>query len=117
MDLLTNESVADGDPSMAPNYVDGAMFANDNELYLYGLVSLVSRSNKSLILRSVIAEACILVAIVPVFRLLIKSFRTLHTSMAPIEAYGSPAGSKNTSLLMLHDLSPMGPLHQPQERT
>ncbi|KAF7524962.1 hypothetical protein PCG10_005313 [Penicillium crustosum] len=36
MDLLTNESVASGDPSMAPNYVDGTMFANDNELYLYG---------------------------------------------------------------------------------
>ncbi|OQD92534.1 hypothetical protein PENSOL_c040G01094 [Penicillium solitum] len=36
MDLLTNDSVAGGDPSMAPNYVNGAMFANDNELYLYG---------------------------------------------------------------------------------
>ncbi|CRL18927.1 Galactose oxidase/kelch, beta-propeller [Penicillium camemberti] len=36
MDLLTNESVAGGSPSIAPNYVDGTMFANDNELYLYG---------------------------------------------------------------------------------
>lgn len=117
MDLLTNESVASGDPSMAPNYVDGTMFANDNELYLYGLVSLVSPSNKSLILRSIIAEACILIPIVPILGLLIKSYHTLRTSMAPIEAYGSPAGRKNTSLLMLHDISPMAPLHQPQERT
>ncbi|KAJ5426721.1 Galactose oxidase/kelch beta-propeller [Penicillium sp. CMV-2018d] len=35
MDLLNNASVAGG-VSMAPNYVDGTMFANDNELYLYG---------------------------------------------------------------------------------
>ncbi|OQD67918.1 hypothetical protein PENPOL_c003G02514 [Penicillium polonicum] len=35
MDLLGNASVAGG-VSMAPNYVDGTMLANDNELYLYG---------------------------------------------------------------------------------
>ncbi|KAJ5530000.1 Galactose oxidase/kelch beta-propeller [Penicillium freii] len=35
MDILNNASVAGG-VSMAPNYVDGTMFANDNELYLYG---------------------------------------------------------------------------------
>ncbi|KAJ5968493.1 Galactose oxidase/kelch beta-propeller [Penicillium viridicatum] len=35
MDLLGNASVAGG-VSMAPNYVDGTMLANNNELYLYG---------------------------------------------------------------------------------
>lgn len=117
MDLLTNESVAGGSPSIAPNYVDGTMFANDNELYLYGLVSLVSPSKKSLILKPVIAEACILIPIVTSLRLLMMSCRTLRTNMAPIEANGSPTGSKKISLLMLHDISPMAPLHQPQERT
>jgi hypothetical protein len=32
--------------SIAPNYVDGTMFANDNEFYLYGLASLISSSNE-----------------------------------------------------------------------
>ncbi|OQE91861.1 hypothetical protein PENNAL_c0008G05576 [Penicillium nalgiovense] len=36
MDLLSNMSVAGGSASIAPNYVDGTMFANDNEFYLYG---------------------------------------------------------------------------------
>ncbi|KAJ6123741.1 hypothetical protein N7471_011058 [Penicillium samsonianum] len=36
MNILTNTSVAGGAASIAPNYVDGTMFANDNELYLYG---------------------------------------------------------------------------------
>lgn len=39
MDLLSNMSVAGGSASIAPNYVDGTMFANDNEFYLYGLAS------------------------------------------------------------------------------
>jgi hypothetical protein len=117
MDILSNASIAGGVASIAPNYVDGTMFANDNELYLYGLASLVSPSNKSLILRSFIAEACFIIPIVPILRLLIKSCRTRRTSMGHIEAYGSPPGTKNTSPLMLHDISPMALLHQPQERT
>ncbi|KAJ9489742.1 hypothetical protein VN97_g3524 [Penicillium thymicola] len=36
MDLLGNASIVGGVSSIAPNYVDGTMFANDNELYLYG---------------------------------------------------------------------------------
>ncbi|KAI3207680.1 hypothetical protein CBS147311_2781 [Penicillium roqueforti] len=36
MKLLSNMSVAGGASSIAPNYVDGTMFANDNEFYLYG---------------------------------------------------------------------------------
>ena len=50
MMLLSNMSVAGGSASIAPNYVDGTMFANDNEFYLYGLASLISSSNESLIL-------------------------------------------------------------------
>lgn len=44
MDLLGNASIVGGVSSIAPNYVDGTMLANDNELYLYGLASLVSPS-------------------------------------------------------------------------
>ncbi|KAJ6179241.1 hypothetical protein N7519_009702 [Penicillium mononematosum] len=36
MNVLNNMSVAGGSTSIAPNYVDGTMFANDNEFYLYG---------------------------------------------------------------------------------
>ncbi|CAG8891175.1 unnamed protein product [Penicillium egyptiacum] len=36
MDLLSNISVVGGSASIAPNYVDGTMFANNNEFYLYG---------------------------------------------------------------------------------
>ncbi|KAJ5444901.1 Galactose oxidase/kelch beta-propeller [Penicillium cf. griseofulvum] len=36
MDVLGNMSVAGGVASIAPNYVDGTMLANDNEFYLYG---------------------------------------------------------------------------------
>ncbi|KGO53221.1 Galactose oxidase/kelch, beta-propeller [Penicillium expansum] len=36
MNLLSNMSVAGGAASIAPNYVEGTMFANDNEFYLYG---------------------------------------------------------------------------------
>jgi hypothetical protein len=39
MNVLGNMSVAGGVASIAPNYVDGTMFANDNEFYLYGLAS------------------------------------------------------------------------------
>ena len=42
MDLLNNLSVAGGATSIAPNYVEGTIFSNDNEFYLYGLMSLVS---------------------------------------------------------------------------
>ncbi|QQK44895.1 Galactose oxidase/kelch, beta-propeller [Penicillium digitatum] len=36
MDLLNNLSVAGGATSIAPNYVEGTIFSNDNEFYLYG---------------------------------------------------------------------------------
>ncbi|KGO68398.1 Galactose oxidase/kelch, beta-propeller [Penicillium italicum] len=36
MDILSNMSVAGGAASIAPTYVEGTMFANDNEFYLYG---------------------------------------------------------------------------------
>ncbi|CAI7563872.1 unnamed protein product [Penicillium glandicola] len=35
-DLLSTKSVFGGSASVAPNYVDGTIFANDNEFYLYG---------------------------------------------------------------------------------
>lgn len=41
MNVLSNTSIAGGAANnIAPNYVDGVMFANDDEFYLYGLVSL-----------------------------------------------------------------------------
>ncbi|KAJ6169578.1 hypothetical protein N7497_002421 [Penicillium chrysogenum] len=49
MKLLSNMSVAGGSASIAPNYVDGTMFANDNEFYLYGLASLISSSNEGML--------------------------------------------------------------------
>ncbi|OQE36189.1 hypothetical protein PENCOP_c012G08838 [Penicillium coprophilum] len=36
MHILSNVSIFDGATSVAPNYVDGTMLANDNEFYLYG---------------------------------------------------------------------------------
>lgn len=39
MTVLKNTSVAGGAANnIAPNYVDGMMFANDDEFYLYGFV-------------------------------------------------------------------------------
>lgn len=39
MTVLTNTSVVGGSSSnFAPNYIDGAMLANDDEFFLYGLV-------------------------------------------------------------------------------
>lgn len=39
MTVLNNKTVAGGSASnIAPNYVDGVMFSNDDEFYLYGFV-------------------------------------------------------------------------------
>jgi len=39
MTVLSNTSVTGGaSNNIAPNYVDGVMFANDDEFYLYGSV-------------------------------------------------------------------------------
>jgi hypothetical protein len=117
MNLLSNMSVAGGSASIAPNYVDGTMFANDNEFYLYGLASLISSSDKSLILRFFVAEACFLTPGAPILLLRIKSSPTLRTSMAPIEARGRPTGNKNTYPLMSHDTSRMVLPHRLRVKT
>jgi hypothetical protein len=39
MTVLSNTSIAGGAANnIAPNYVEGTMFANDDEFYLYGSV-------------------------------------------------------------------------------
>lgn len=46
MTVLKNTSVAGGAANnIAPNYVDGVMFANDDEFYLYGFVVLTHIAN------------------------------------------------------------------------
>lgn len=40
--ILQNQTVAGGTASnLAPNYIDGVMFSNENEFYLYGFVEFV----------------------------------------------------------------------------
>jgi hypothetical protein len=48
MAILKNMSVAGGAASnIAPTYVDGTMFANDNEFYLYGFVCAMPIPNSN----------------------------------------------------------------------
>lgn len=43
MTVLENKTIAGGAASnIAPNYVDGVMFSNDDEFYLYGFVASFS---------------------------------------------------------------------------
>ncbi|KAJ6120146.1 hypothetical protein N7523_004426 [Penicillium sp. IBT 18751x] len=48
MDVLTNTSIAGGAANnIAPNYVEGAMFANDDEFFLYGGMLRLTNSTES----------------------------------------------------------------------
>lgn len=59
MNVLGNKTVAGGAASnIAPNYIDGVMFSNDDEFYIYGSVSpqyTLSDKSKALILSQTIS--------------------------------------------------------------
>lgn len=45
--VLQNQTVAGGTASnLAPNYIDGVMFSNENEFYLYGFVEFAQAKKR-----------------------------------------------------------------------
>ena len=46
--LIQNETIAGGTANnLAPNHIDGVMFSNENEFYLYGFVAFLETSKKN----------------------------------------------------------------------
>jgi hypothetical protein len=91
--VLNNKTVAGGVASnLAPNYVDGVMFSNDDEFYIYGSVALLRRLQLGHLV-NVCSVACRAPPMGQILQLMTRSLDMRLINMAPMLPSGLLAGT------------------------